>query len=388
LITRMPLIRLSVCLLLAGSLHADSFPQALFDALRSAEENQNIVFSPYGVTAVLAMAGAGARGDTAEQIARVLQLGDSPDTIVQQFAALQKTVEGASSPNVTLQNANALFPQQDYAFQPDYLTYVKRPFNGTVVPVDYAQQFERSCGIINQWVSEKTGRRIRELIIPGTLNAQTRLTLVNAIYFKAAWREPFDKRQTRVFPFTLPSGEVKDVPFMNKTAHFSYLETEPAQILDIPYIGNNLVLTLLLPKPGHTIGQALAPLFEARVPKLEQTYVKAAFPKFTFNAQFNLSATLLKLGMPDAFDEKADFSGMDGTRELRLSDVLHQAFIEVDEVGTTAAAATETMIALGSPPTQKTFLANRPFAFAIRVRDSGTILFLGILNDPAPLEHF
>ena len=381
---------IALFILCVSALHADlatqklSFPQSLLKEVYSSEKN--IALSPYSIMAALAMTGAGARGDTATQVAHVLQLGDTHESIVEQFAAIQKTVDEAVSEDVALQIANALFPQKGYNFLPEYLDLIKARFNSGLFPVDYAGETEKSRHFINAWISERTKERIPELLTPGTLTPLTRLVLVNAIYFKGAWKERFDEEKTSLRPFTFTNGKTKNVPFMNRTGNFKYLETETAQILDIPYKGEKLVLTLFLPKAGHSMEAAVASLSKTNLTQFKLGDVAVSFPKFTFKANFNLPKNLMNLGMTDAFNGKANFSGMNGNRELYISDVVHEAFIEVNEVGTEAAAATAVLVAARGifvEPEPIRFLADRPFAFAIRVVGSDTILFLGVVNDPS-----
>jgi len=372
---------MALYLLCAGSLRADFFAGMLLNELYAPDDN--IVFSPCSITVVLGMAGAGARGDTATQMARVLQSGGAHEGFAQYCAVIQKTVSAAVSPNITLRVASAIFPQKEYALLPDYLECIKNQFRSGVVPVDYLNDRENSRRLINRWVFERTAGRIPELVKPETLSNEARLTLVNAVYFKAPWAYRFAHRDTRISPFTLPNGTVKTVPFMNQERFFRYHETEAAQLVDIPYIDDKLVMTLILPVPGHTIVQAVDAFAKVATSPFAYTNVSLSFPKFTFTANYSLNKTLQQLGMTDAFVEGlADFSGMDGTRTLYISDVVHQAFIEVNEDGTLSVAATKGMTAFGPPPTPKIFLADRPFAFAIRVRDTDTLIFLGVLNNP------
>ncbi len=363
----------------------DPFADGLFN--RWCAGNENRVFSPYSLTAALGMTASGARGETARQLAATLGLGADAAALAEAFAALQRPIEAAAADGAfILRTANALFPQREYPFRAEFLEIVRTRFGGETRPLDYVGATEAARGTINGWVSERTAKRIPELIPPGILSPDTRLALVNAVYFKGDWLRPFIPARTRSQPFIPADGTPVQTPFMNQTGSFPYAETADAQVLELPYAGGRLALTILLPKPGKPLALAAAPLFN-RPGGLDfrTVEVAVAIPKFTFSSFYNANETLQALGIRDAFAPgRADFSGMDGTRSLFLSSVLHQAFIEVNETGTEAAAATAAIFSRTSlpQPPEVTFIANRPFAFAIREPASGVILFLGTLANP------
>lgn len=243
---------------------------------------------------------------------------------------------------------------------------------------------------INRWVEEKTENKIVDLIGPGVLDPLTRLVLTNAIYFKGQWDQPFNPEQTREGPFYLSDGKQAAVPFMRQIERFKYGETSNAQVLELPYSGNELAMTILLPKPDSSVSKLEAAMEEDGVESILEalwpTRVDVRIPRFKFDAELSLGGCLQQLGVTDAFnDSAADFSGMSDTF-LYITHVLHKAFIEVNEEGTEAAAATGIVVGVTSVPVDspKVFIANRPFMFLIRDLGTGSILFMGRMTDPRP----
>ena len=332
------------------------------------------------------MTAAGARGETAGQIVGVLGLGGDAAATADALAERRRALGDAVGADVTLRTANALFPQRGYPFLEPFLGLLRTRFGSEARPLDFAGAPEAARGAINGWVAERTGQKIPELIPPGVLPAGTRLALVNAVYFKGAWQRPFKPSQTLHRPFTPAGGDPVHVPFMRQTGRFLYAEADGIQILELPYTGGRLVMTLALPQPGKTLADAAAPLFRGRAASgLAPVEVAVAVPRFSFTSFRNAGATLRALGVRDAFDAaKADLSVMNGTRDLFLAAVLHKAFIEVNEAGTEAAAATGAAVGVTSlpQPPAAAFTADRPFVFAIRETASDTLLFLGTLANP------
>lgn len=374
---------LLACCTQAGNERA-SFAEGLFSHWCATTENS--VFSPYSLSVALGMTAAGAQGESAQQIVDVLGLGATTASLSDAFVGLNQKIDAATTgAGVTFRTANALFPQPGHPFKEAYLTVLRTCFHGDTQPLNYRAS-EAARQTINDWVAEKTEQKITDLIPQGALAADTRLTLVNAVYFKGAWQRPFNPSQTRPRTFTSSNADALQVPFMHQTGSYAYSETAEAQLLEIPYAGGRLALTLLLPKPGATLAQAAAPLFQNHAKAgLRTVSATIAIPKFTFSSFQNAETTLRLLGIRDVFDPgHADLSAMDGTRDLSLTAVVHQAFIEVNETGTEAAAATGAVMSTTSlpPPPEVTFIADRPFAFAIRENASGTLLFLGTLANP------
>lgn len=351
----------------------------------------NLVFSPYSISTALAMAYGGARGSTGAQMARSLHFSVAPEELHRAFAALQAQVNAAQTRgNVRLLVANALWPQERYAFLEDYLSLVRECYGADVSPLDYQRAAEAARDTINSWVESRTEDKIKELIAPGVLGELTHLVLVNAIYFKGDWSVQFDPALTSDGSFWLSPQEEVEVPMMCQVEEFGYAERRGLQVLELPYVGGELSMIVLLPERVDGLASLEESLTATNLSewteRLEQTDVEVFLPRFVLRHGCELSDTLAALGMTDAFDGRvADFSGMDGREHwLFLSAVIHQAFIDVKEEGTEAAAATAVVMdALGLPvEPPKTFRADHPFVFVIREDSTGSILFLGRVVDP------
>lgn len=356
---------------------ADSVNELAVDLYKTlaAENGGNLFFSPYSISSALAMTYGGARGETAEQIEKTLHFGGQ-DATHPAFSYLRKTLNNIQEKGpVQLSVAHALWPQQDYAFLPDYLALTKAFYGSEIHPVDYMTDSEGARQKINGWVEEQTNDRIQDLIGEGVLSPLTRLVLANAIYFKGDWASRFKTENTRSAPFTLPDGTNVDVPMMAQTGDFKLARTDTLQALELPYEGGTLSMLILLPNPGEDLALPFPEELE-----LSETEVMVQLPTFKLEAEFYLGDTLASLGMPLAFSNQADFSGMDGSRNLFIDEVIHKAFVEVSEEGTEAAAATAVGMRTTSMPPM--FEVNRPFLFLIREKSTGIILFIGRVTDP------
>ncbi len=341
----------------------------------SAEEKGNLFVSPYSISSALAMVYGGARGETAEQINTTFHFG--VEATHPAFSYLRKKLNGIQKKgHVQLNVSNSLWPQINYTFLPGYLALTKEFYGSEIVPVDFKTDTEGARQKINGWVEEQTNDRITDLIPEGVLDTMTRLVLANAIYFKGNWARQFNPERTRPAPFKLNDGKIVDVPMMSQTGDFKLAHTENFQALELPYKGDDLSMIVLLPtEPGTSILPETLSAFHFR-----EQEVMVQLPKFKIESSFELTDTLSAMGMPLAFSNQADFSGMDDSRELYIGAVAHKAFIEVNEEGTEAAAATAVVIRTSSMPPQ--FIANRPFLFLIRETSTGAILFIGRVVDP------
>ncbi|HSR87702.1 MAG TPA: serpin family protein [Pontiella sp.] len=341
----------------------------------SAENEENLFFSPYSISSALAMTYGGARGETAGQMEETLHYAGQ-DTTHPALSYLRKTLNSIEEKgHAQLSVANALWPQKDYPFSTDYLALTQEFYGSEVRPVDYQADPDGARGKINSWVEEQTNNKIQGLIAEGVLSPLTRLVLANAIYFKGNWARQFKKENTQLAPFTLSDGTRTDVPMMSRTGDYKLARTAAFQALELPYEGGDLSMFILLPNPG----EALELEFPAEL-EFNEMEVMVQLPRFKLEAEFYLGSTLAALGMPLAFSTQADFSGMDGSRNLFIDEVIHKAFVEVNEEGTEAAAATAVGIRTTSMPPQ--FEVNRPFLFLINENSTGTILFIGRVNDP------
>jgi len=391
----------------------NKFALELYAKLRTQEGN--LFFSPYSISTALAMAYAGAAGQTETQMAKVLHFPvlcepNVPSAPVPdqkrfhfEFGKIIKDLNARGEKGgYELRVANALWGQKGYGFLEEFLQLIKTNYGGEVNEVDFVIAAEPARKTINAWVEKQTNNKIKNLIAPGVLNHLTRLVLTNAIYFKGNWARQFEKDKTKDAPFTLLNGEKLDVPMMNQTAEFNYMETDDFQALELPYVDDELSMIILLPKqaacaPGDGVTDLEKTLTTGSLSqwlaKLRKRKVIVSVPKFKMTSQFSLSGVLKSMGMTDAFSAKADFSGINacapGSRkDLFISAVIHKAYVDVNEEGTEAAAATGVVMGITSvgPTEIPVFRADHPFIFLIRDNRSGCILFIGRTINPKPLQ--
>jgi serine protease inhibitor len=368
-----------------------AFAFDLYQALR--EEEGNLFYSPYSISVALAMTYAGARGETAQQMADTLKFLLGQDRLHPAFnwldAELAKRGEGAQGKDgqgFRLNIVNAIWGQKDYSFLPAFLDVLAENYGAGLRILDFINDTEKSRVAINDWVSDQTEDRIKDLIPQGAIDALTRLVLTNAIYFNAAWEYPFDKKMTANGPFYLLDGGHITVPMMQQTESFGYTQGEGYQAVELLYDGDELSMVILLPEEGQF--EVFEKALEAQkvsdiISDLQPTEVTLTMPKFEFDSEFSLKDTLESMGMPAAFSEAADFSGMTGTQDLCISAVLHKAFVSVDEAGTEAAAATAVIVGETAIPEQPVEVTvDHPFIFLIRDIETGAILFVGRVLNP------
>ncbi len=363
-------------------------------------EPGNLFLSPYSISECLAMVREGAAGTTATEMDDVFHYPSQ--NLAADFGAMQDVLrapmvrdgfgrDAKQVPAYEIAVANRLFGQKGYQFLPPFLSTLQKDFRAGVEQLDMESDPQGARDHINRWVEAQTKDRIKDLLPQGTPTPDTRLVLVNAIYFKSQWQTPFTKRATADGPFHRPDGTTVDVPLMKTTKYFRYGETADAQILEMPYKANTLSMLVVLPKakdglPALEAGftpEALA----GWVGVLDTERVAVTFPRFEFTSDFDLTRTLASMGMPSAFSaQQADFSKMTEEEPLFIGIVVHKGFVKVDEDGTEAAAATAVGMRAGSaaPPDEpKVFSADHPFLFLIRHNASGAILFLGRVVDPS-----
>jgi len=352
----------------------------------------NLFFSPYSVSTALAMTCAGAHGNTETQMAQVLHLGQDQPAIHRAFGQLQRQLaEADKQQGIQLSIANALWAQQGHPFLPAFLNIGKDDYQASLNQADFQTGAEAARREINAWVAQQTKDKIRDILPPGSLDALTRLVLANAIYFKGVWAEPFPEAETSTQPFHLTAHRQTDVPLMHHFDTVKYMENDSFQAVELPYTGAELSLLVLLPRKikgcGQLEGQLSPALLSRCLEEMKSQRVELFVPRFKMESSFALNATLARMGMSDAFGSQADFSGMDGMRFLFISDVFHKAWVEVNEEGTEAAAATLVNVAgcalESPPPPPPVFRADHPFIFCIRDTRSGSLLFLGRFADPA-----
>jgi serpin B len=376
------------------------FALGLFAKLQS--RKGNLFFSPYSISTALAMACAGARGQTESQMTEVLHfpvadnrtMDSAPKPLLdrRQFAAefgkiIKDLNERGQEGAYTLNIANALWGQKGYGFLEAYLKLVEN-YDGQLNEVDFERAAEAARKTINAWVEKKTAGKIKNLISPGVLDSMTRLVLTNAIYFKGNWARQFEKKRTQDASFTLAEGQKVDVPMMNQKAEFGYMETDTFQALEMPYVDQELSMVILLPKKSDALDEFEKTLtpdnLSQWLAKIHKQEVIVFVPKFKMTSQFSLASVLKSMGMTGAFSSDANFSGMDGKRDLFISAVIHKAYVDVNEEGTEAAAATGVVMRLTSigPNPIPVFRADHPFLFLIRDNLTGSILFIGRVENP------
>ncbi len=375
----------------------DQFAFDMYTNLRSGSQNQesNIFFSPFSVSSALALTYEGARGKTADEIASVLHVPKNDTLRRQQFRDINAGIN-TKDPSYTLDTANALWAEKTYTFLPDYLETAREFYSADATNLDFITAPDVSRGTINTWVAGKTGGKIAGLLPRGSIIPSTRLVITNAVYFYGFWKYPFLASDTRPAKFTVSPGTVVDVSMMtqtNETLLFNYMETNSLQMVEMPYThttGKELSMLVILPRGDNMsvvensldAGQ-ISGMRDALRPRLVDIYI----PKFRLDTQYDMGSSLKTMGMPTAFSGQSDFSGMDGSRNLSISTVIHKAYVDVDEKGTQATAATVVgMVAMGigprTPPVPVIFRADHPFLFMIEDRESGNILFMGRVMNP------
>ncbi|MFA6146134.1 MAG: serpin family protein [Patescibacteria group bacterium] len=365
----------------------NQFALDLYSQLKSSEGN--IFFSPYSISTAIAMTYEGARGTTAEEMQSVFHFPVDSNLRRSAFASIHNQLNKPDA-KYQLSIANALWAQNDYKFLNDYLTTLEQYYAGKATNVDFKNSTEVSRQTINKWVEDKTNDKIKNLFPQGSIDSMTRLVLTNAIYFKGTWIKQFEKNKTSDENFRLSSVNTVKISMMQRTdkdAKFNYTETDDLQVLEMPYEGNKLSMMVLLPK-NEDLSSLESSLSLEKIndwkSKLQEQRVDVFMPKFTFDTKYFMNETLAKMGMPTAFTNSADFSGMDGTKDLSIQNVIHQAFVDVNEEGTEAAAATGISMGETSAPPQQTpvFRADHPFLFVIQDKDNGNILFFGRVSNP------
>jgi serpin B len=364
------------------------------DLYRAVANGQtNAVLSPTSIALALAMARAGARGQTAAEMDAVMRdLGADENAawlnaLDQALATRSATFKDDSGQDlsVALRIANAPFAQRGMALEQAYLEALASRFGAGLRLVDYARETEAARQQINGWVDEQTEQRIPELLAPGVITPETRLTLVNAIYLKAPWLTAFPDAATAPGTFTRADGSTVEVPLMEASAEMRHAAGAGWQAVEIPYIGGSLVMTVIVPDDLAIFETDLTAEGLARIlDVLEGAQVNLVLPKFSIETKAELGALLAALGMPTAFTDDADFSGITTAERLAISEVIHQANIDVDEKGTEAAAATAVVMRATSMPVEPvTVRVDRPFLFALRDVPTGAVLFLGRVGDPS-----
>jgi serpin B len=358
----------------------------LYSRLR--RKDGNLFFSPTSISTALAMTYAGAEGDTEKEMATVLRFTLPESEVHPAFASLMATLN-APKKDTELRIANRLWGQTGYGFLPGFIATTGKQYGAELAEVDFLNGTEKSRQEINVWVERQTNDKITELLRQGAVSSSTRLVLTNAIYFNGKWRHEFRKKATTNAPFTVSATEKVDVPLMFQKESSKYGETGELQFLEMPYKGEDLSMLILLPKKVDGLRALEKELTAGNLEKwtssMQRPDVETYLPQFKLTAEFQLNSVLAEMGMPSAFDPgKADFSGMNGQRDLFISAAIHKAFVDVNEEGTEAAAATAVVADATFTPEPAVFRADHPFVFMIRENRTGSILFMGRVTNPKP----
>ena len=379
-----------------------NFAFDLYRALRDGEDN--LFFSPFSISQAMAMAYAGASGETERQMAETLRYGLPQESLHPAYNALDLALHSRgedafnpsesddNNPNFRLNIANAVWGQDGFDFRREFLDTLAKDYGSEMRRLNFADAPEESRVTINDWVSEETEDKIKDLIPQDAVDSLTRFVLTNAIYFNAKWRLPFNPADTKEQPFHLSDGDKVEVPMMtggSSEGWFGYARGDGFQAVNIPYYTGGISMLVLLPDRGkfddleYSLTAGILDLVQKQ---REVRDVTLNMPRFKYESEFALKETLEQMGMPDAFESSADFSGITDEIPLKISDVFHKAFVSVDEKGTEAAAATAVMgMLLGArdPLEPITVTLDRPFIFLIRDEPTGTMLFLGRVMDPS-----
>jgi len=364
-----------------------AFAVSLYSALSAREGN--LSFSPASLSSVLALAYEGARGTTRQEMANALQF-PLDEKQFHRALSMEYSVPASESigKGITLSQVNALWGQKGYHFLKAFLNDLKRYHSSGIRQVDFEGNVEDSRKIINGWVEDNTKGIIKDLIKQGVLKTDTRIVLTNAIYFKGMWDSPFPKNNTRDGDFRVNHHQTVKTLMMEQTGDFRYLESQGVKALDLPYTGKALSMIVILPGDDAPLSGVDALLNSSGLDKLVNDLGRAGvvrvhvkLPKFKVSSEFDLAATFSRMGMAQAFGGDADFSGMTGSKGFFIGNVIHKAYVDVNEEGTEAAAASA-VVMMKAVLRSREFIADRAFLFIVRDKRTGSILFMGRLTDP------
>jgi len=367
----------------------NQFATNLYAQLKG-KTSENLFFSPHSISAALAMTYAGAAGETQKQMAEVLHFTVPESQLHEAMARLRSSLLADTKKGYQLRVANRLWGQDGFEFLPEFLQTTRRNYGAELGVLDFAKDTEAARREINQWVEKQTEEKIKELLAPGVLDPRTRLVLTNAIYFKGDWQKKFNKSATKDAPFHVSADKEVSVPTMHQTEQFGYRAVDDLQVLEMPYAKGELSMIVLLPKATEGLAELEKKITHDDLRDwtkgLRPQKVSVFLPRFKMTSQFSLKDVLQSMGMTLPFDQgKADFSRMSRSEQLFISAVVHKAFVDVNEEGTEAAAATGVVMAPTAAPVQEeppVFRADHPFVFVIRDNRTGSILFVGRVANP------
>ncbi len=365
---------------------SNEFAIDLYNKLKG--EDENVFFSPFSVFDALSMTYAGAKGKTETQMAKVLHITLGQKEFHSAFSKIVKDIKSyAPKSQFTLNIANALWCQKGFNFLKEFTSTIDKYYGGDFFTLNFSNG-KKAANKINTWVGKQTNDKIKKIV--GKINPLTKLILTNAIYFKGKWVSGFSTSLTKPSTFYVdPNLKIK-VPLMYQEANFNYMENNTFQALEMPYKGGDLSMIVLLSKDKYGINELEKSLSASSlkrwISEMSEQKIKVYFPKFKLETGYELEDALSSMGMPNAFDN-ADFSGMDGRKDLVISKVIHKAYIDVNEKGTEAAAVTSVVMVLTcspnfSSPKVPIFRADHPFIFFIIDKSTGSTLFMGKITNP------
>lgn len=358
----------------------------LFQKL-SEKETGNIFFSPLSLTSALGMTYAGANSETQSQIEKVFHFPHGDKKIHAQLGNIQKKFSGLSSDGIEVSMVNKLWAEKTYKINNNYSKQLKKDYSAAIELVDFIKQPESARSKINNFIADQTKNKITELLPSGSINSLARLVLTNAIYFKGNWQNQFDSKKTKEADFFVAPLKKASCQMMSQTGSFKFCEGDGFQTLELPYKGESLSMLIILPEEGINIDQFQKKLSFDKLNSIQEELsnheVWVLFPRFKSSTGYQLKPLLTEMGMPVPFSNDADFSVINSKKDLKIFDIFHKAFIEVNEKGTEAAAATAVVIGIKSVQRSFKFEANRPFIYLIRDTKSGIILFMGKLSNPS-----
>jgi serpin B len=369
----------------------NEFALRLFSRACSQDESDNVFFSPFSISSAVAMTYAGSKGETSAEISSVMRYGFPPEGTGSAFKQLIESLETAAGVNpasgdpFTLSIANGLWIDEDFQLLEEYMTEMEDCFHAEAENLDFGGDPQGSTERINSWVAERTMDRITDLVPPSVITAETRLVLTNAVYFMASWERPFQLEATIEKDFSLADGSTVQVPTMHQTEMHGFVSSEGCSATELLYAGGRASMLIILPDGEMDEFQNDLDLTMLQRIKdgISMVNLDLYLPKFQFSRSLQLGALLQEMGMEEPFSSNADFSGITGGRDLFISEVLHKAFVKVDEAGTEAAAATAVVMnTTAMPPPAQELHVDRPFLFFILDRETDTILFMGRVMDP------
>jgi len=373
----------------AAVVHAsNAFAFAMYKEICKKEGDKNVFFSPMSITAALAMTHLGAAGSTADEIKAALNAKDlENEDLHSAFSTLNEKLNTKEDSACVLRLANRVFARKNLAVKDTFTTATRKHYAAEAQVLDFEKDTENSRTVINQWVEEQTNQKIKDLLKPGVVNDMTAMVLVNAIYFKGSWLEEFDRKQTSKQEWVLPSKEKTQVDIMFREDNYRFSVSEEFQgtmYVEVPYKGKELSMGIILPKNVEELGVLQEKIdvgcYEKMVSGANSLKLMLSMPKFKIETEASLKDMLQTLGITQAFGSSADFSNIADSKDLYLSEVVHKAFVDVNEEGTEAAAATAAMIMLMCMPME--FRATHPFIFVIKENLTGAILFMGRVMNP------